>query len=58
MGNHMKGCSCRRCRSGMHTKYGGELLRKLIRSIRRKAKRTPRRLGEEPDPCTSRGHTD
>lgn len=57
MGNHMKGCSCRRCRSGMHTKYGSKLLQKLIRSARRKAKEALRR-GDEPDPCASRGFTD
>jgi hypothetical protein len=57
MGNHLKGCSCRRCRSGMHTKYGGELLRKIVRSIRRTVKQALRR-GEEPPPCRSRGYTD
>ena len=57
MGNHMKGCSCRRCRIGMHTKYGGKLLQKLIRSVRRKAKEALRR-GEEPVETTSRGYTD
>jgi hypothetical protein len=53
----MKGCNCRRCRSGMHTKYGSRLLQKLIRSARRAAKEALRR-GEEPVPCTSRGYTD
>jgi hypothetical protein len=57
MGNHMKGCSCRRCRSGMHTPMGGKLLQKLIRSVRRAAKRALRK-GEEPPPCKSRGWTD
>jgi len=57
MGNHMKGCSCRRCRSGMHTKYGSKLMQKLIRSVRRRAKETLRRC-DEPDPCASRGFTD
>ncbi len=57
MSNNMKGCSCRRCRMGMHTKYGGKLLQKLVRSARRKAKEKLRQ-GEEPDPCTSRGYTD
>jgi hypothetical protein len=41
----------------MHTKYGGKLLQKLIRSARRKAKEVLRR-GEEPAPTTSRGYTD
>jgi hypothetical protein len=57
MGNHMKGCSCQRCRSGMHTKYGSQLLQKLIRSVRRAAKQALRR-DEEPAPCSSRGYTD
>lgn len=57
MGNHMKGCRCRQCRRGMHTRYDGKLMQKLIRSERRKAGEAPRR-GEEPDSCTSRGYTD
>ncbi|MFO0952453.1 MAG: hypothetical protein U0835_15155 [Isosphaeraceae bacterium] len=57
MGNHMKGCSCRYCRIGMHTKYGGKLLQKLIRSTRRSAKEALRK-GEQPVPCVSRGYTD
>ncbi|MGL6073507.1 MAG: hypothetical protein ACRC8S_05015 [Fimbriiglobus sp.] len=57
MGNHLKGCSCRRCRAGMHSKYGGKLMQKVIRKIRRVAKQAIRR-GEEPPPCQSRGYTD
>lgn len=57
MGNHLKGCSCRRYRSGMHSKYGSRLLKKVIRSIRRAAKRALR-PGEEPPPCQPRGYTD
>jgi hypothetical protein len=57
MGNHLKGCGCRRCRSGMHTPYGGKLLRKLIRAFRREAKEALRR-GEEPPPTKSIGYTD
>lgn len=57
MGNHMKGCSCRRCRSGMHTKYGGKLLQKIIRSVRRAVKQALR-WGDEPAPTKSRGYTD
>ena len=57
MGNHLKCCGCRRCRSGMHTKYGGILLQKFIRSVRRVAKQALRR-GEEPPPTRSVGYTD
>ena len=57
MGNHLKGCGCRRCRSGMHTKYGGMLLQKFIRSVRRVTKQALRR-GEEPPPTRSIGYTD
>ena len=57
MGNHMKGCGCRRCRSGMHSKFGSKLMRKLIRGVRRAAKMALRR-GDEPPPCASRGYTD
>jgi hypothetical protein len=54
MGNHLKGCGCR---SGMHTKSGGKLLQKIVRSIRRSAKQALRR-DEEPVLCRSRGYTD
>jgi len=57
MGNHLKGCGCRRCRSGMHTKYGGLLLQKFIRSVRRATKQTLRRV-EEPPTTRSLGSTD
>jgi predicted Zn-ribbon and HTH transcriptional regulator len=57
MSNHLKGCNCQRCRSGMHTAYGGKLLQKIIRSIRRADKQALRR-GLEPAPCKSRGYTD
>lgn len=55
MGNHLKGCGCRRCRMGMHTKYGGKLLQKIIRSVRRAANLALRR-GEEPPPTQSIGY--
>jgi hypothetical protein len=57
MGNHMKGCGCRRCRSGMHTKWGSRVLKRFIRSFRRTAKQALRR-GEEPPPARSIGYTD
>ena len=57
MGNRMKGCGCRRCRSGMHTKTGGKLLQKIIRSVRRVTKLALRR-GQEPAPTRSIGYTD
>jgi hypothetical protein len=41
----------------MHTNSQGELLQKLIRSARRKAKEALRR-GEEPPPCASLPYTD
>jgi hypothetical protein len=56
MGNHLKGCGCRRCRSGLHTKYGGRLLQKVIRSVRRYAKQALRR-SDEPPPERSVGYT-
>ena len=57
MGNHLKGCGCRRCRSGMHTKFGGKQVQKVIRSVRRTAKQALRK-GEEPPPAKSVGYTD
>jgi hypothetical protein len=57
MGNHLKGCGCRRCRSGMHTKSGSKLLQKIIRSTRRASRQALRR-GEEPPPTKSIGYTD
>ena len=53
----MKGCGCRRCRSGMHTKQGGKLLQKFIRRARRKAKLAIER-GVEPARAISIGYTD
>jgi hypothetical protein len=41
----------------MHTPFGGTLLQKLVRSVRRRVKEILRR-GEEPPPCKSRGYTD
>jgi len=55
--NHMKGCSCRRCRSGMHTKAGGETVKKVIRKVRRVAKQKLKQ-GEEPEPKSSLEYTD
>jgi hypothetical protein len=57
MGNHLKGCSCRRCRSGMHTRSGGKLLQKIIRSTRRLVKEALR-CGEEPPLTWSTRYTD
>ncbi|MFO0930372.1 MAG: hypothetical protein U0736_25650 [Gemmataceae bacterium] len=57
MGNHVKGCSCRSCKFGMHTKTGSRVVQKVIRRARRLAKEALRR-GEEPVPCVSRGFTD
>ena len=49
MANHMKFCSCRMCRAGLHTKNGGDTAQKAIRRNRRKTKEALRR-GEEPAP--------
>jgi len=57
MGNHMKGCGCRRCRSGLHTKAGGKQVRKALQSARRATKQSLRR-GEEPPPTNSIAYTD
>jgi hypothetical protein len=53
----MKGCSCRWCRSGMHTPDGGKLIQKLIRKARLSVKRALRQ-GVEPPSFVSRGWTD
>ncbi len=57
MGNHLKGCGCRRCRAGMHTKSGGTTVQKIVRRIRRATKQMLRR-GEEPPPTQSLEYTD
>ena len=57
MSNHVKGCSCRRCRAGMHTKFGGVMVQKFIRKVRRVTKQMLRR-GEEPPPAQSLEYTD
>ena len=43
MSNHVKGCGCRHCRAGMHTKFGGVMVQKFIRKVRRVAKEMLRR---------------
>ena len=53
----MKFCGCRRCRSGMHTRSGGETVKKAIRKGRRSA-RQKLKQGEEPVPQSSVGYTD
>jgi hypothetical protein len=57
MPNHMKFCGCRRCRSGMHTKSGGDVVRKAVRKARRSAKQKLKQR-KEPDPRTSVEYTD
>ena len=57
MGNHLKGCGCRRCRAGMHTKSGGFMAQRVLRRIRRLGKQMLRR-GEEPPPTQSLEYTD
>lgn len=57
MPNHMKGCGCRSCRRGMHTRLMGKYVRRVVRSARRKAKEALRR-GDEPLPCVSLDYTD
>lgn len=57
MGNHMKGCGCRYCRRGMHSRYGSKLMQKFVRSVRRVVKVALRR-GDEPPPTQSVGYTD
>lgn len=41
----------------MHTKCGGKLIQKIVRSVRRVAKQLLRQ-GNEPAPTESRGYTD
>ncbi len=53
----MKGCGCRMCRRGMHTKGGGWLVQKAIRKARHAAKVKLRR-GEEAEMKFSIGWTD
>jgi len=57
MSNHVKGCGCRNCRAGMHSKSGGVMVQKFIRRVRRVVKEMLRR-GEEPPPAQSIGYTD
>ena len=57
MANHMKLCSCRRCRHGLHTKTGGETARRAVRGARHQAKMQLKR-GETPSPVFSVAYTD
>jgi len=57
MPNHMKGCGCKRCRKGMHSKQGSIDVQKVIRKVRRKTKQKLKK-GLAPDPKFSIGYTD
>jgi hypothetical protein len=57
MSNHLKFCGCRFYRSGMHTKTGGEIVKRVIRKFRRAAKEKLRK-GQEPDYKISVPYTD
>jgi hypothetical protein len=57
MANHMKRCSCRQCRAGLHTKAGGEVARQAVRKARRLA-RVSLKNGETPSPVFSVDYTD
>ena len=57
MPKHMKFCGCRRCRSGMHTKSGGDAVRKVVRKVRRSAKQSLKQ-DKEPAPKVSVEYTD
>jgi hypothetical protein len=57
MPNHLKFCGCPRCRSGMHTKSGGKMVKRVVRRSRRTAK-VKLKKGEEPEPKSSVDYTD
>ena len=57
MSNHLKGCGCQYCASGMHTKRGGKYMQRITCSVRQATKRALR-WGEEPPPVRSVGYTD
>ncbi len=57
MPNHLKFCSCRRCRSGMHTKTGGKVVKKVVRKVRRTTKQKLKH-GEIPEPKVGVEYTD
>lgn len=56
MGNHMKFCRCRACRSGLH-RGGGSTVKAIIRKFRRKAKAALKQ-GKDPDNKISVPYTD
>ena len=57
MSNHMKKCGCKSCRRGMHSKYGGVIMRLKIRVNRRNAKLALKK-GQDPDNLISVPYTD
>jgi len=57
MPNHLKFCGCRCCRSGMHTRTGGRVVRRAVRAARQATKRKLK-AGEEPAPKVGVVYTD
>jgi len=57
MANHMKLCSCKTCRRGLHSPSGSEVARQAVRGARRRARQALRR-GDTPDPIFGVGYTD
>lgn len=53
----IKGCSCRKCRSGLHGRRGEWVARNVARRYRRMSKAALKR-GVEPPQTISRGYTD
>lgn len=57
MSNHMKFCSCRACRDGLHRGKGRNfMVRKTARKFRYKTKDALKK-GKEPPNCISVGYT-
>jgi hypothetical protein len=57
MPNHMKRCSCKACRRGLHTKRGSDVARRKVRVARRQAK-LALKVGKVPDKVFSVPYTD
>lgn len=50
MANHLKACSCKACRYGMHhTSYGATIVRKAVRNFRHDTKAALRAIKNGKD---------
>ena len=58
MSNHLKKCSCKACRKGLHTKAGGTTARAAVRKARKAVKAALKKGDDDPPRAASMTYTD